>query len=42
MAVANFNIISPKYSFVDFNVRTPDKCCTGETDVCLPVFAMMI
>jgi hypothetical protein len=34
----NFNIISPTYSFVNFNpVSEVEQCCIGDNDVCLPV-----
>jgi hypothetical protein len=36
--MATFNIISPKYSFVNFNpANSTANCCTGENEVCLPV-----
>jgi hypothetical protein len=36
--MATFNIISPKFSFVNFNPQgSVDNCCIGEKEVCLPV-----
>jgi hypothetical protein len=38
--MATFNIISPKYSFVNFNpANSTANCCIGENEVCLPVCA---
>ncbi len=36
--MATFSIISPKYSFVNFNPQgSVNNCCIGEKEVCLPV-----
>jgi hypothetical protein len=38
--MAAINIISPKYSFVNFNpANSTANCCIGENEVCLPVCA---
>lgn len=38
MPTPAFNIVSPQFSFVNFNaVPAVEKCCMGDDDVCLPV-----
>ena len=38
MSTPTFTIVSPQFSFVNFNViPNVEKCCMGDNDVCLPV-----